>query len=245
MDQQMTPLLKAIHRHRIAGHNASVITDQEPETVDPSSFVCSFLPNNGPIMLNTSPYPKQPEESQVNKPNMELEEESLGNTNSNPQPQPNQFAFIAIKQVRKLNSMLELLGLVPQSSNTKFVCSKEDDGEVMFIEIIRDDDEPQNEDPNEGEWATTEEPVVEYFDTFPTRDELTYHRRALDVLRTSFNSDSGGRVKLGIRNVSPNGVFGNEVYGGDSKGFGVNPSSDEFRLCNSDEWRSINGGGPL
>ncbi|GJR49802.1 putative ribonuclease H-like domain-containing protein, partial [Tanacetum coccineum] len=49
----------------------------------------------------------------------------------------------------------------------------------------------------------------------------------------------------GIRNVSPNGVFGNEVYGSDSKGFGVNPSSDEFRLCNSDEWRFINGGGPL
>ncbi|GJX27762.1 hypothetical protein Tco_0235841 [Tanacetum coccineum] len=72
--------------------------------------------------------------------------------------------------------MLESLGLVPQSSNMKFVCSKEDDGEVMFIEIIRDDGEPQNEGPNEGEGATTEEPVVEYFDTFPTRDELTYHR---------------------------------------------------------------------
>ncbi|GJZ89899.1 hypothetical protein Tco_0661826 [Tanacetum coccineum] len=50
-------------------------------------------------------------------------------------------------QVQKLNSMLESLGLVPQSSNTKFVCSKEDDGEVMFIEIIRDDDEPQNKIP--------------------------------------------------------------------------------------------------
>ncbi|GJW65252.1 hypothetical protein Tco_0117136 [Tanacetum coccineum] len=67
--------------------------------------------------------------------------------------------------VRKLNSMLESLGLVPQSSNTKFVCSKEDDREVMFIEIIRDDDEPQNKGPNEGEGATTEELVVEYFDT--------------------------------------------------------------------------------
>ncbi|GJS27152.1 hypothetical protein Tco_0487772 [Tanacetum coccineum] len=40
-------------------------------------------------------------------------------------------------------------------------------------------------------------------------------------------------------------MFGNEVFGSDSKGFGVNPSSDEFRLCNSDEWRSINSGGPL
>ncbi|GJV29259.1 hypothetical protein Tco_1385707 [Tanacetum coccineum] len=31
----------------------------------------------------------------------------------------------------------------------------------------------------------------------------------------------------------------------DVTGFGVNPSSDEFRLCNSDEWRFINGDGPL
>ncbi|GJX20142.1 hypothetical protein Tco_0222819 [Tanacetum coccineum] len=52
-------------------------------------------------------------------------------------------------------------------------------------------------------------------------------------------------IAVGIRNVSPNGVFGNEVYGGDSEVFGVNLSSDEFRLCTSDEWRFINGGGPL
>nr|GEW98342.1 retrotransposon Orf1 [Tanacetum cinerariifolium] len=73
--------------------------------------------------------------------------------------------------------MLESLGLVPQSFNMKFVCSKEDAGEVMFIEIIRDDDEPQNEGPNEGEGETTKERVVEYFNTFPTRNELTYHRK--------------------------------------------------------------------
>ncbi|GJY93334.1 hypothetical protein Tco_0509116, partial [Tanacetum coccineum] len=47
----------------------------------------------------------------------------------------------------------------------------------------------------------------------------------------------------GIRNVPPNGVFDNEVYGSDSKGFGMNPLSNEFRLCNSDEWRSGNHGG--
>ncbi|GJW12592.1 hypothetical protein Tco_1578419 [Tanacetum coccineum] len=34
-------------------------------------------------------------------------------------------------KVQKLNSMLESLGLVPQSSNMKFVCSKEDNGEIM------------------------------------------------------------------------------------------------------------------
>ncbi|GJY32986.1 hypothetical protein Tco_0417455 [Tanacetum coccineum] len=84
--------------------------------------------------------------------------------------------------------MLESLGLVPRSANAKFVCSKKDDGEVMFIEIIRDNDEPRKEGPNEGEVATTEEPAVEYYDTFLTRDELTYHRlylmrRSLEVLR--------------------------------------------------------------
>ncbi|GJW87514.1 hypothetical protein Tco_0162854 [Tanacetum coccineum] len=79
------------------------------------------------------------------------------------------------REVRKLNSMLESLGLVPRSSNAKFIYSKEDYGEVMFIKIIRDD-EPQCEDPNEGEGATTKGPAVEYFDTFPTIDELTYYR---------------------------------------------------------------------
>ncbi|GJR93871.1 hypothetical protein Tco_0266045 [Tanacetum coccineum] len=86
-------------------------------------------------------------------------------------------------QVRKVNSMLESLELVPRFSNAKFVCSKRDDGEVMFIEIIRDDDEPQKEGPNEGEGATTEELAVEYFNTFPTRDELTYHRSSKEILR--------------------------------------------------------------
>ncbi|GKA07414.1 hypothetical protein Tco_0686638 [Tanacetum coccineum] len=75
--------------------------------------------------------------------------------------------------VLKLNLILESLGLVPQSSNTKFVCSKEDDGEVMFIEIIRDDDGPQYEGPNEGEGETTEGPAnVEMASRF-TRDAVT------------------------------------------------------------------------
>ncbi|GJZ86444.1 hypothetical protein Tco_0658054 [Tanacetum coccineum] len=80
---------------------------------------------------------------------------------------------------------------VPQSSNPKFICSKEDDGEVMFIEIIRDDDVPQNKDPNEGDGATTGEPVVEYFDTFQTRNELTYHREDANGGISNFT----GRIK--------------------------------------------------
>ncbi|GJR54541.1 putative ribonuclease H-like domain-containing protein [Tanacetum coccineum] len=48
--------------------------------------------------------------------------------------------------------------LAPRSFNTKFVCSKEDDEEVMFIEIIQDDDEPQNK----GERATIKESMRQY-----------------------------------------------------------------------------------
>ncbi|GJZ82539.1 hypothetical protein Tco_0647712 [Tanacetum coccineum] len=103
-------------------------------------------------------------------------QDPLGNISSNPHPQPDPLASIAMEQVRKLNLMLESLGLVPQSSNTKNFCTKEEDGEVIFIEIIRDNDEPQNESPNEGEGTTTEGSAVEYFDMFPTRDELTYHK---------------------------------------------------------------------
>ncbi|GJR97292.1 hypothetical protein Tco_0269466 [Tanacetum coccineum] len=33
------------------------------------------------------------------------------------------------------------------------------------------------------------------------------------------------------------------VYSSDSEGFDMNPSSNEFRLCNSDGWRSGNHGG--
>ncbi|GKC80499.1 hypothetical protein Tco_1131273 [Tanacetum coccineum] len=53
----------------------------------------------------------------------------------------------------------------------------------------------------------------------------------------------GGGGMVGIYNVPPNGVFGNKVYGSDSEGFGMNPSSNEFRLCNSDEWRFRNHDG--
>ncbi|GJR66602.1 MAK10-like protein [Tanacetum coccineum] len=57
--------------------------------------------------------------------------------------------------------------------------------------IIRDDDEPQNKSPNEGEGRTMEGPTVEYFDTFPTRDELTYHKEDANGGISNFT----GRIK--------------------------------------------------
>ncbi|GJR57307.1 MAK10-like protein [Tanacetum coccineum] len=46
---------------------------------------------------------------------------------------------------------------VPQSSNTELICTKEEDGDVMFIEIVPKDDNSHNEEPEAGEQE------VEYF----------------------------------------------------------------------------------
>ncbi|GJU40031.1 hypothetical protein Tco_1192988 [Tanacetum coccineum] len=80
--------------------------------------------------------PTRPNESQVNGPEVNLEEDNSGDTSSNLHLQPNLFASIATEQVRKLNSMLESLGLVPQSSNMKFICSKEDDGRIKGMHVF-------------------------------------------------------------------------------------------------------------
>ncbi|GKE97148.1 hypothetical protein Tco_1582003 [Tanacetum coccineum] len=66
--------------------------------------------------------------------------------------------------------------LVPQSSDTEVVYTKGDDGEVMFIELIRKNDDSNKEEPDEEESTTTEGVGAEYFDIFPTRSELAYHK---------------------------------------------------------------------
>ncbi|GJX44397.1 retrotransposon ORF1 [Tanacetum coccineum] len=83
-------------------------------------------------------------------------------------PDPS-ISFI-IEKVLKFNSLFESLRLVPPSPNTELVCTKEDDGDVMFIEIIPKDDNSHKEEPEAGVQE------VEYFDIFPTRSELAYHK---------------------------------------------------------------------
>ncbi|GKD17378.1 hypothetical protein Tco_1206536 [Tanacetum coccineum] len=53
---------------------------------------------------------------------------------------------LSVQKVSKLNSFLESSGLVPRLSNTKFVCTKEDDGDVMFIKIIKKYDDSHEEE---------------------------------------------------------------------------------------------------
>ncbi|GJZ16387.1 hypothetical protein Tco_0552064 [Tanacetum coccineum] len=86
-----------------------------------------------------------------------------------PTPPDLSVTFIT-KKVLKFNSFFESLGLVPPSSNTKLICTKEEDGDVMFIVIIPKDDNSRKEEPD------AEGKEVEYFDIFPTRSELAYHK---------------------------------------------------------------------
>ncbi|GKA02956.1 hypothetical protein Tco_0675737 [Tanacetum coccineum] len=63
-----------------------------------------------------------------------------------------------------------------EKEDTKFVCTK-DDGDVMFIKIIRKYDDSHKERPEDEGDTTIEGLEVEYFDTFLTRSELAYHKR--------------------------------------------------------------------
>ncbi|GKB41034.1 MAK10-like protein [Tanacetum coccineum] len=117
-------------------------------------------------------HPKQQSESHDDKPeeNKEEEKDNQENIHVNPSVPPDLLISFITEKVLKLNSFFESLGLVPQSSNTKLVCTKGDDSDVMFIEIVKTNDDSHKEEPKVGEQE------VEYFDIFPTRSELAYHK---------------------------------------------------------------------
>nr|GEU89498.1 MAK10-like protein [Tanacetum cinerariifolium] len=81
------------------------------------------------------------------------EKDDPKNINTNPSSPPDLLVSFITKKVRKLNSFFESLGLVPQSSNIEVFLHKRDDGEVMFIEIIKQDDDSHIEEPKVGENA--------------------------------------------------------------------------------------------
>ncbi|GKD73606.1 hypothetical protein Tco_1331888 [Tanacetum coccineum] len=68
------------------------------------------------------------------------------------------------KKIPKFNSFFESLGLVPQSSDTVVVCTKGDDGEVMFIELIRKIDDSSEGEPKEEGSTTTEGDISSIID---------------------------------------------------------------------------------
>ncbi|GKA31732.1 hypothetical protein Tco_0718037, partial [Tanacetum coccineum] len=122
--------------------------------------------------------PKQPNKSGDDKSEEEEREEKSNpeNINTTPPSPPDPSISFITEKVRKLNSFLESSGLVPRSSNTKFVCKEEDGGDVMFIEIIKKYDDSREEELEEDEDAVTRGLGVEYFDIFSTRSELEYRK---------------------------------------------------------------------
>ncbi|GJW34156.1 MAK10-like protein [Tanacetum coccineum] len=98
------------------------------------------------------------------------EEDNPENIHVSPSTLPNPSVTFITEKVLKFNSFFESLGLVPPSSNTELICTKEEDSDVMFIEVIPKDDNSSKEEPK----ADGQE--VEYFDIFLTRSELAYHK---------------------------------------------------------------------
>nr|GFA87127.1 retrotransposon Orf1 [Tanacetum cinerariifolium] len=79
------------------------------------------------------------------------EEDNPENTHVNLPTLPDPSATFIIKKVLKFNSFFESLRLVPPSSNIELNCTKEEDGDMMFIEIVPKDENSCKEEPKAGE----------------------------------------------------------------------------------------------
>ncbi|GJT93949.1 hypothetical protein Tco_1082794 [Tanacetum coccineum] len=138
MTNKIDTVLKAI-TNRI---NSALPSDTKTLNAQTKFTVRSTLSQNIPSGRPSSKTTSQHEE----KDNPE-------NINTNPSSPPDPSVSFITEKVCKLNSFFESLGLVPQSSNTEFVCKKEDDGDVMFIEIVKKNDDSRKEEPEVGENA--------------------------------------------------------------------------------------------
>ncbi|GJS83632.1 hypothetical protein Tco_0750173 [Tanacetum coccineum] len=78
------------------------------------------------------------------------------------------------KFVSLIRSLINKLG--SRSSDVKFVCTKDNYEDVMFIELIKKYDVSSEEELGEDESTETGGLEAEYFNIFPTRSELTYHK---------------------------------------------------------------------
>ncbi|GJR08545.1 hypothetical protein Tco_0791197 [Tanacetum coccineum] len=117
-------------------------------------------------------HPKQQSDTHDDKIRENEEEEKVSpeNINVDPSKQPDQSVSFISEKVLKLNSFFKSLGLVSQSSSIELVFTKGDDNDVMFIEIVKKYDDSHEEEPEAREHK------VEYFDIFPTKSELAYHK---------------------------------------------------------------------
>nr|GEY50300.1 protein kinase-like domain, concanavalin A-like lectin/glucanase domain protein [Tanacetum cinerariifolium] len=97
------------------------------------------------LVLSACSYPTK----DLTDENKEEETDNPENIHANPLTPPDLSVSFIIEKVFKLNSFFELLRLVPQSSDTEVVYIKGDEEEVMFIEIIRKNDDSHEQEPEE------------------------------------------------------------------------------------------------
>ncbi|GKC25697.1 hypothetical protein Tco_1027847 [Tanacetum coccineum] len=138
--------------------------------------------NSTSLVLSARSYPtKDPNAHPIStecKTSKEVKEEKGDpeKINTNPPSSPDPSISFITKKVCKFSLFLESLNMVPRSSDTKFVCTKENNGVVMFIEIIKKYNDSFEEEPGEDESIVTGGFMVEYFDIFLTKSELIYHK---------------------------------------------------------------------
>nr|GEX18906.1 hypothetical protein [Tanacetum cinerariifolium] len=143
------------------------------------------------------------------KENEEEEKDNLKNIHVNPSTPPDPSVAFITEKVLKFNSFFESLELVPQSSDPEVVCTKGDDGEVMFIEIIRKNDDSREEKHEEEGSTTTKGVEVKYFDMFPTRSGLAYPKYLISIIDPRLSQVVLGRHFVEISNMThdpPEGV---------------------------------------
>ncbi|GJS33362.1 hypothetical protein Tco_0531744 [Tanacetum coccineum] len=75
------------------------------------------------------------------KENEEEEKDRPEKIHVNPSTLPDPSVAFITEKVLKFNSFFESLGLVPQTFDTEVIFTKGDDKEVMFIELIRKNDD--------------------------------------------------------------------------------------------------------
>nr|GEU79508.1 retrotransposon Orf1 [Tanacetum cinerariifolium] len=136
------------------------------QTMDPQ---CSMQIHSSINAITIHPKQQSDSHDDRTKKNKEEEKDSSESHFDSSTPPDLSISFL-IEKVLKFNSLFKLLGLVSSLPNAKLIYTKEEDGDVMFIEIILKDDDSCKEEPKaEGQ-------EVEYFDIFPTRSELAYHK---------------------------------------------------------------------
>ncbi|GJZ68122.1 hypothetical protein Tco_0631362 [Tanacetum coccineum] len=143
---------------RLSKFEANFKRQQKPKLGTHPVFYARSYPTMDPQCLTQihnlinaiTVHPKQQSDSyDITKENEEEERGSPENHPDSPTP-PNPLISFITEKVLKFNSLFESLRLVPPSPNAELVCTKEEEGDMMFIEIILKVENPYKEEPEPG-----------------------------------------------------------------------------------------------